>query len=97
MFYGYNPLKMEVIDSYEWPVNVSIGATRAGTEELSFFSETGTYNRDNIPCCDFPFSEELINSINQNIERLNSSNGESSKNVQDKRKILIMEGEKKNG
>ena len=59
-----------VVDAYSWPVNVSQGTAKAGTEELNFYSETGTYNRDDIPCVDFSVSPEFIESIDCMIEKL---------------------------
>ncbi len=87
--------RTDLIDSYTWPVNVPISTVRSGTEELSFYSETGTYNRDKIPCGDFGLPTDFINDINNAIEYLTF--GGSSRNVQGERKKLVLKGEMKNG
>jgi hypothetical protein len=43
---------------------------KAGTEELTFYSETGTYNRDDIPCIDFAVPDELRKKCGDLIERI---------------------------
>lgn len=43
---------------------------KAGTEELAFYSETGTYNRDDIPCIDFAVPDELRKKCGNLIERI---------------------------
>lgn len=43
---------------------------KAGTEELGFFSETDTYNRDDIPCIDFIVSEDLKEEIKKALEKI---------------------------
>lgn len=45
---------------------------KAGTEELGFYSETGTYNRDDIPCIDFIVSEDLKEEIKKLLEKVQS-------------------------
>ncbi len=45
---------------------------KAGTEELSFYSETGTYNRDDVPCIDFVVSEDLKEEIEKLLEKVQS-------------------------
>ena len=41
---------------------------KAGTEEINFFSETGTYNRDNIPCIEFHIPDEFLIFIDRMID-----------------------------
>ena len=87
--------RTDLIDSYTWPVNVPTSTVRSGTEELSFYSETGTYNRDKIPYGDFGLPTDFINNINDAIEYLTFDG--SSRNVQGERKKLVLKGEMKNG
>ena len=87
--------RIDLIDSYTWPVNVPTSTVRSGTEELSFYSETGTYNRDKIPYGDFGLPTDFINNINDAIEYLTFDG--SSRNVQGERKKLVLKGEMKNG
>ena len=87
--------RTDLIDSYTWPVNVPTSTVRSGTEELSFYSETDTYNRDEIPCGDLGLPTDFINNINDAIEYLTSD--ESSGNVQGEIKKLVLKGENKNG
>lgn len=42
----------------------------AGTEELGFFSETETYNRDDEPCTNFSIAEEFVRNIDKAIAKL---------------------------
>lgn len=55
-----------VIDSYCGPEAIN-PTVKAGTEELNFYSETKTYNRDNRPCANFYIPEEIVNSIDNLI------------------------------
>ena len=43
---------------------------KSGTEETDFFSETGTYNRDNIPCVDFSVSDTFADGLAEAVEKL---------------------------
>lgn len=49
------------------PINPT---TKAGTEMIGFRSETGTYNRDNTPCCRFDIAEEFIHNIDRGIRKI---------------------------
>ena len=91
----YDDGRMDLIDSYTWPVNVPISTVRSGTEELSFYIETNTYNRKGIPCGNLSLPEHFINNISNFIEHLTSD--ESSGNVQGEIKKLVLKGENKNG
>ncbi len=86
---------LDLIDSYAWPVNVPTSTVRSGTEELSFYIETKTYNRDKIPHGDFGLPPDFINNINDAIKYLTFD--ESSGNVQGEIKKLVLKGENKNG
>ena len=43
---------------------------KAGTEEIGFYSETGTYNRDDIPCIDFAVPKEPAEKAERLIEKI---------------------------
>ncbi len=58
-----------IVDSY-CGLEAIDPTVRAGTEELDFFSETGTYNRDNEPCINFSISEEFLSSIDALINNM---------------------------
>lgn len=62
--------RTDLINSYAWPVNVPTSTVRSGTEEFSFYSETGTYNRNKILCGNFGLPKHFINDINNAIEYL---------------------------
>lgn len=64
---------IETEDGVEFKIPV-----KAGTEELDFYSETDTYNRDSIPCIDFIVSEDLKAKINTLLEKIHSFYSESN-------------------
>lgn len=58
---------IETEDGIEFKIPV-----KAGTEELNFYSEADTYNRDNIPCIDFIVSEDLKDKIDALLRKMHS-------------------------
>lgn len=61
-----------IVDSYSDP-DVINSTVKAGTEELDFYSETDTYNRDNIPCFVFLKNSNIIRSgLDAIVEQLKS-------------------------
>ena len=58
-----------VEESYSSPEIVN-SRVKPGTEETDFFSETGTYNRDSVPCIDFPVSDTFADGPAEIAEKL---------------------------
>lgn len=52
-----------MIDTYEGLEVECNRYIKAGTEELNFYSETNTYNRDNKPCIEFSALKDFISGI----------------------------------
>lgn len=55
-------LIFDIIDTYQG-LEKNNSTIKAGTEELDFFSQTGTYNRDNKPCINFSILNEFFDII----------------------------------
>lgn len=70
---------IETEDGVEFKIPV-----KAGTEELDFYSETDTYNRDNIPCVDFIISEDLKIKIDALLKKMHSFYSELKINIKAK-------------
>lgn len=63
-------LYLGIVDSYCGPEALD-PTVKAGTEELNFYSETNTYNRDNEPCIEFSVLEDFILGIDRMISMIN--------------------------
>lgn len=61
---------MNIVDTYQGLETIN-PTVKAGTEELNFYSETGTYNRDNQPCVNFTIQDSFIESIQKILVTLN--------------------------
>lgn len=66
---GYN---YDIVDSY-FGLEALNSMVKSGTEEIGFFSETGTYNRDNVLCGDFAITSELIEKIDALVEKMQNA------------------------
>lgn len=62
----------DIVDSYVGLEAIN-PIVKSGTEELGFFSETGTYNMDNIPCIEFTIDNETSNMANALICELRNN------------------------
>lgn len=67
-----------IVDSYCGPEAIN-PTVKAGTEELNFYSETDTYNRDNTPCTTFQISQSFIEGICRLITATQEIVGEAQK------------------
>lgn len=59
----------DIIDSYHGLETID-PIVKAGTEELGFFSETDTYNREDLSCIEYTVSDELKARIDQLIRKI---------------------------